>query len=147
MEYSISRNGVFLTLSKTKPTFPMPPPCTPTKTIFSYSTNRLVAMEELYSAPYIVIHRADLHSVLVQEAGRLGAAIHLDSHFTRISFSDPSFELSNGKIYDADIILGAMAKDQHVEMPYLDTTSHRRIAAIMSSVLLSRPVMLHNTKA
>ena len=64
-------------------------------------------MEELYSARYIVIHRADLHSVLVQEAGRLGVAIHLDSHFTRISFSDPSVELSDGKTYDADIILGA----------------------------------------
>lgn len=39
-----------------------------------------------------------------------------------------------------------MTKDQYVEMPYLDTTSHRGIAAIMSSVLLSRPVMVQNTK-
>ena len=64
-------------------------------------------MEELYSAPYLIIHRAHLHGVLVQEADRLGVAIHLDSHFTRINFSDPSVELSNGKTYDAEIVLGA----------------------------------------
>lgn len=64
-------------------------------------------MEELHSAPYLSIHRADLHGVLVQEADRLGVAIHLDSHFTRIKFSDPSVELSNGKTYDTEIVLGA----------------------------------------
>ena len=64
-------------------------------------------VENLYQAPYMVIHRADLHSSLLKEAKRLGVAIRLDSHITKFDFLEPSVELSNGERHVGDIILGA----------------------------------------
>lgn len=64
-------------------------------------------MEEAYLGPYMVLHRADLHSTLLKEAKRLGVAIRLNSHISRINPSEPSVELSSGEKYNADAILGA----------------------------------------
>lgn len=64
-------------------------------------------MEELYSAPYIVIHRADLHNILLQEAERLGVHISLDCQIAKINFTEPSVELSCGELISSDVILGA----------------------------------------
>ena len=78
------------------------------KDSFELSNQRLGCMiEDLYSAPYLVIHRADLHHILLQEARRLGVKINLNRHFTKINFSEPSVELSNGEKSIADIVLGA----------------------------------------
>ena len=78
------------------------------KDSFELSSQQLgYSMEELYSAPYLVIHRADLHNILLQEAQRLGVHIKLNCQFTKINFSEPSLELSSGEHYFVDIILGA----------------------------------------
>lgn len=64
-------------------------------------------LEAVYLAPHLTLHRADLHSVLLEEAKRLGVSIRFNKRITRFNFSEPSVELSNGKRYDADVILGA----------------------------------------
>lgn len=64
-------------------------------------------MESAYTAPYLVIHRADLHKVLLQEVERLGVTTRLNSDITNIDFFKPSVTLSNGENHQCDIILGA----------------------------------------
>ena len=65
------------------------------------------AIEDVYTAPYLVIHRADLHSVLLQKARSLGVLIRLNCDVTSINFFKPSIELSNGESFESDLILGA----------------------------------------
>ena len=64
-------------------------------------------MEEMYSTPYLIIHRADLHSILLQEAKRIGVIVKLDIQFTCIDFVGPSVETSDGNKYVADVVIGA----------------------------------------
>ena len=64
-------------------------------------------MEEMYSTPYLIIHRADLHSILLQEAKCIGVIVKLDTQFTRINFDEPSVETSHGEKYVADVVIGA----------------------------------------
>ncbi|KAI4244547.1 MAG: hypothetical protein LQ352_006787 [Teloschistes flavicans] len=64
--------------------------------------------EQRYGVPYLHIHRADYHKILVQQAKRLGVTILLDSKITDIDFEKPSVLLGRGKgEIRADIILGA----------------------------------------
>ena len=72
------------------------------------SNQRLGAlMGEMYSTPYLIVHRADLHSILLQEAKRVDVIINLDVHFASINFSEPSVATSDGRRYVADTIIGA----------------------------------------
>lgn len=64
-------------------------------------------MEETYAAPYLVIHRVDLHKILLTKAESLGVVIRLNSLISNIDFVTPSIELSDGEIYECDLILGA----------------------------------------
>ena len=80
----------------------------------SYKTGNELSRQELehaipdvYAAPYLVVHRADLHDVLLQEAERLGVAIHLGADIVSIDFFQPSIKLSSGNIYTGDVIIGA----------------------------------------
>lgn len=67
-----------------------------------------VAHPDLVSkAPYLVIHRADLLRALLSGTEKLGIEIKLDSEVKEIDFSKPSLRLSTGKIYEADLIIGA----------------------------------------
>ncbi|KAL8714651.1 MAG: hypothetical protein Q9220_001600 [cf. Caloplaca sp. 1 TL-2023] len=65
------------------------------------------SMEDLYSAPHIVIHRADLHGALLEKAESIGVVIKLGCHMANLDFDEPSVQLSDGVIYTADVILGA----------------------------------------
>ena len=65
------------------------------------------AIPNVYTVPYLVAHRADLHDVLLQEAKRLGVAIRLGADIVSIDFFQPSIKLSNGEIYTSDVIIGA----------------------------------------
>ncbi|KAI1112707.1 hypothetical protein F5Y14DRAFT_442360 [Nemania sp. NC0429] len=59
------------------------------------------------TAPYIVIHRADLLRALLSGAETKRIEIKLGSEVTEIDFNTPSLRLANGEIYEADLILGA----------------------------------------
>ncbi|MCJ1355885.1 MAG: hypothetical protein MMC33_005877 [Icmadophila ericetorum] len=83
-------------------------------TIRSYRDGRVLStldiipeIEERYGAPYLHIHRADYHKVLVAEAERLGVSILVRSAVTDINFEKPSLYLKNGLEFYADVILGA----------------------------------------
>lgn len=63
--------------------------------------------EQRYEAPYLHIHRADYHSILVDEARRLGATIKLNCHIEGIDFEKPAVHISGQPEFEADVILGA----------------------------------------
>ena len=64
-------------------------------------------MNDTYSAPYLLIHRADFLEVLVQEALRLQVSIRLESPVTKINFSEPSVGFGETERMIADIIIAA----------------------------------------
>ena len=64
-------------------------------------------MEKSYLAPYLVIHRADLHNILLQEAERLDVHISLNCQISRINFTESSVKLSSGELISGDVIFGA----------------------------------------
>ena len=63
--------------------------------------------EDRYGAPYLNIHRADYHAILVEEAKRLGVTILLGSTAVGIDFEKPSVKLAKGHDFHADVVLGA----------------------------------------
>lgn len=63
--------------------------------------------EQRYAAPYLHIHRADYHRILVEEARRLGVEIILDSRVTGIDFDTPAVQIAGRDDFKADVILGA----------------------------------------
>ena len=63
--------------------------------------------ERQYGVPYLHIHRADYHRILVAEAERLGVTLALDSTVVKIDFENPSIRLKNKPEFYADLILGA----------------------------------------
>jgi salicylate hydroxylase len=63
--------------------------------------------EEAYGGhPYLHIHRADYHKILVEEAERLGVKIQLNSVVTMVDMAKPSIHVKNRPEFKADIVLG-----------------------------------------
>lgn len=72
------------------------------------STQNMVPYaEERYGAPYLHIHRADYHKILVDEAVRLGVEIMLGCSVTGVLFDKPAVQIRNKPDFEADIIVGA----------------------------------------
>src|SRR5271168_4846324 len=63
--------------------------------------------EETYGAPYLHIHRADFHKVLVDAARNEGVQIQLGSSVTGIDFNKPLLRIRGRPDFHADIIVGA----------------------------------------
>lgn len=66
-------------------------------------------IEKRHGSPQYVIHRADLHEALMEEAATV-AEIRTDSNVTTIDFDKPSVTLSNATKLEADVIVGADGK-------------------------------------
>lgn len=64
-------------------------------------------MAARYGAPYIVIHRAALHSILHAHALKGGAEIKLDSRVVNYDVSKGVIELHNGERLEGDIVVAA----------------------------------------
>lgn len=60
-----------------------------------------------YGVPYLHIHRADYHRILVDEAVRVGVKIILDSAAIGIDFQKPSVQVAKKPDFHADLIIGA----------------------------------------
>ena len=56
---------------------------------------------------WYVIHRVDYHRVLLDEARRRGAKIHLDCDVVEVNTTVPSVKLSSGEMHSADAVIGA----------------------------------------
>lgn len=67
-------------------------------------------MAEEYGAPYIVIHRANLHDILHKHAIKAGAELQLNSKVVRYDFDAGVVHKSNGESLDADLIVAADGK-------------------------------------
>ena len=67
------------------------------------------AIEKSYGAPYLLIHRAELHRILLSKAKSLGVTFKLGCNIDKpdLDLSNPSIRLSSGDVYEGDIILGA----------------------------------------
>lgn len=62
---------------------------------------------ENYGVPYLHIHRADYHRILVNEAERLGVRIILDVNVEGVDFQKPSVQSAKKLDFHADFIIGA----------------------------------------
>ena len=63
--------------------------------------------EQRYGAPYLHIHRADYHSVLVAEARRLGVEIVLGSAVTSLDLQTGTVQVRGKPDFQGDLILGS----------------------------------------
>ncbi|KAG8527881.1 uncharacterized protein KY384_006797 [Bacidia gigantensis] len=81
--------------------------------IRSYSDGKILNYLEMYryaerryGYPYLHIHRADYHRILVEEATRLGVDLRLGSSVTSIDFEASSVQLRGKPSFHADLLLG-----------------------------------------
>ncbi|EFQ98941.1 salicylate hydroxylase [Nannizzia gypsea CBS 118893] len=80
----------------------------------SYRTGKVLCVQnafpytfERYGMPYLHIHRADYHRILLREANRLGVDIRLDSTVIGIDFDSPAVRLLDKPDFHADVVIGA----------------------------------------
>ena len=68
-----------------------------------------IPSEERNFAPYLLLHRADLHRVLCDRAENLGAKIVLNAVLENmdIDTGNPSVRLRDGRVFEADVMIGA----------------------------------------
>lgn len=69
--------------------------------------NMVPTTQERYGVPYLHIHRADYHRILVAEAERLGIHIQLGSVVNNIDFEQSSIGIKDRPSLQVDLILGA----------------------------------------
>ncbi|KAM0251943.1 hypothetical protein ACHAQJ_007916 [Trichoderma viride] len=70
-------------------------------------TVRIKDMETQYGAPYIVVHRAVLHTILHRHAIQASAELLLDSDVVEYEFANGAVHLRNGKRLTADLVVAA----------------------------------------
>lgn len=63
---------------------------------------------ERYQAPYVVVHRTDLHSILLQACRRAGVALETNRHVDRVdsTASGATTRCSDGSVYQSSAVLG-----------------------------------------
>jgi salicylate hydroxylase len=54
-----------------------------------------------------VVHRHDYHSILLEEARRLGATLRLNADVAKLDFEQTSVVLADGEVIKAEVIVGA----------------------------------------
>nr|WP_218680758.1 FAD-dependent monooxygenase [Rhodococcus qingshengii] len=67
------------------------------------------AFRERYGAPYVVIHRTDLHAILLQACREAGVELVTDVRIDRVDVgaAGTSAVASDGRTFDADVTVGA----------------------------------------
>ncbi|KAG5929201.1 hypothetical protein E4U42_006861 [Claviceps africana] len=63
--------------------------------------------EELYGAPWLVMHRADYMRLLLDEARQAGVIVKSGCEVRQVDFSAPSVTLASGDIHKADVVVGS----------------------------------------
>ena len=66
-------------------------------------------VESQYGSPYLLIHRADLHKILLEKAESLGVEIKLSCDISQddLDVSKPALRLGKDEIHKGDLLLGA----------------------------------------
>lgn len=62
---------------------------------------------EKHGAPYYLVHRADLHAALLEAAEKSGVKIYKSQRVTAYDFDEPSATTQDGKVWKADLVIGA----------------------------------------
>jgi 2-polyprenyl-6-methoxyphenol hydroxylase-like FAD-dependent oxidoreductase len=62
---------------------------------------------ERYGAPYCVIHRTDLHAILLDEARRLDVDLHTATDIVVVDSATGTALASDGRSFSADVVIGA----------------------------------------
>jgi salicylate hydroxylase len=86
-------------------------------------------MQETYGDPYFLIHRGDLHKVLLNRALEVGVSIKTSSFVSEINEAEPSVVLRDGSKYTADLVIGADGRP----------SSPRIVASAAKSLQASNP--------
>jgi len=63
--------------------------------------------QKTYGAPYYLVHRHDFHAILLEAALNAGVTIHKDKRVVSYDFSVPSATTADGRVWNADLIIGA----------------------------------------
>jgi salicylate hydroxylase len=66
--------------------------------------------ERRFGAPYLVLHRADLHSVLLKHAVRLGVNVRVASRVIEYDFDTPTIKLLTGEVVQPDLVVAVDGK-------------------------------------
>ena len=66
-------------------------------------------MRQKYGHPYVYMHRADLHNVLIETTEQLGGVMHVSSRVVSADHDDNAawIELANGEKHTGDLVVGA----------------------------------------
>ncbi|KPI37152.1 3-hydroxybenzoate 6-hydroxylase 1 [Cyphellophora attinorum] len=73
-----------------------------------YQDGSLLASRPVrWDTPWLVIHRADYHKVLMDEAQRLGAEIVLNAKVSNIDLYSGLVSVEDGTLYTSDVVVGA----------------------------------------
>jgi salicylate hydroxylase len=85
----------------------------PGQQLLDYKTGRVLIAKpgdewqvKQFGHYWYVVHRADYHKVLLEDAIRRGAQIHLDCDAVEVDLAG-SVRLANGKTHTADVVIGA----------------------------------------
>jgi salicylate hydroxylase len=71
------------------------------------SVDLRLCSDDKYDHPYLHIHRADYHQVLVEEVRRLGGVVQLNSEVIGIDFAKPAIHIKGLPDIFPDFIIGA----------------------------------------
>src|ERR1700761_8104235 len=78
--------------------------------------------EKRYGAPYIVIHRADIHRILHEHAIKAGVEVKLNSKVADYDFENGSLRLANGQDLQADLIVAVDGINSFARRSFLKET-------------------------
>lgn len=62
-------------------------------------------LENRFGAPYLVLHRAELHNVLYKHAVKLGVTIRVNSRAVDYNMDTPSIAFASGETVQPDLVV------------------------------------------
>lgn len=83
-------------------------------------------MRDKYGAPYLYMHRADLHAILVETARELGGTLHLAARVVEAGHDGPQawLKLEDGTVHRGDLVVGADGLKSAVRKGFEDISAH-----------------------
>jgi len=114
-------------------------------------TDMVPNMVQRFGAPYLVIHRADLLKVLLEEAKSLGTEIITNAPVHQVDFTTPLVRTADGLEFTADVIICADGENSTCRRTMTGNKSGSSVPSgilayrfsLTSDTVLSRPALSH----